>query len=66
MLARQQPEGKFKRAIEDVGETIRTGGCLSDGLSRFPKFFEPLYLNMVKAGEAAGALDVVLERLAEF
>mgnify|MGYP006078573123 CR=1 FL=1 len=66
VLARQQPEGKFKRAIEDVGETIRTGGCLSDGLSRFPKFFEPLYLNMVKAGEAAGALDVVLERLAEF
>lgn len=66
VLARQQPEGKFKQAIEEVAETIRTGGSLSDGLSRFPKFFEPLYLNMVKAGEAAGALDVVLERLAEF
>lgn len=66
VLARQQAEGGFKHAIEEVAETIRTGGSLSDGLSRFPKFFEPLYLNMVKAGEAAGALDLVLERLADF
>lgn len=66
VLAKQQPDGPFKRAIEEVAETIRSGGSLSDGLGRHPKFFEPLYRNMIKAGEAAGALDVVLERLAEF
>lgn len=66
VLARQQPEGAFKRALQDVAETIRGGGSFSDGLSRYPKFFDALYLNMVKAGEAAGALDVVMERLAGF
>jgi len=66
VLGRQQKEGEFKEAVQEVADTIRTGGSLSDGLSRHPNFFEPLYLNMVKAGEAAGALDVVLERLAEF
>ncbi|GAB5562132.1 MAG: type II secretion system F family protein [Synoicihabitans sp.] len=66
VLAKQQAEGPFKKAVTEIGETIRSGGSFSDGLSRYPKIFEPLYLNMVKAGEAAGALDVVLERLAEF
>jgi type IV pilus assembly protein PilC len=66
VLARQQPEGAFKQALTEVAETIRGGGSLSDGLSRFPKFFDELYLNMIRAGEAAGALDTVMARLAEF
>lgn len=66
VLARQQPEGSFKQALVEGAETIRGGGSFSDGLSRFPKFFDPLYLNMIRAGEAAGALDTVMERLAEF
>lgn len=66
VLGRQQTEGTFKQALNDVAETIRAGGSFSDGLSRYPNFFDPLYLNMVKAGEASGALDVVMARLAEF
>lgn len=66
VLARQQPAGRFKEAIEEIAATIRGGGSLSDGLARFPRFFDPLYVNMVKAGEASGALESVLQRLAEF
>ena len=66
VLAKQQTEGPFRTALIEVAEAIRGGGSFSDGLSRFPKLFDPLYLNMVRAGEAAGALDVVMERLAEF
>ncbi len=66
VLARQQPEGAFKKSLIEIAETIKGGGSFSDGLSRFPRYFDPLYLNMVRAGEAAGALDVVMARLAEF
>jgi type IV pilus assembly protein PilC len=66
VLERQQTEGPFKRALGEMAATIRGGGSLSDAMTRHPKFFDALYLNMVKAGEAAGALDVVLERLAEY
>jgi type IV pilus assembly protein PilC len=66
VLARQQPVPEFRTIIEQMAETIRTGGSLSDGVAQNPKIFNPLYLNMIKAGEASGALDVVLQRLAEF
>ena len=66
VLARQQRISEFRRIIEQMAETIRTGGSLSDGVAHNPKVFNPLYLNMIKAGEASGALDVVLQRLAEF
>ena len=66
VLARQQQVPAFKRIVEGMAETIRTGGSLSDGIAQNEKVFSRLYLNMVKAGEASGALDVVLARLAEF
>lgn len=66
VLARQQPIGPQRAAIETLAETIRSGGTLSDGLAQFPRQYDRLYVNMVKAGEAGGALDVVLLRLAEF
>ena len=66
VLARQQPIGPQRAAIETLAETIRSGGTLSDGLAQFPRQYDRLYINMVKAGEAGGALDVVLLRLAEF
>ncbi len=66
VLERQQAPGRFREAVASLAESIRGGGMLSDGLRRFPRLFDRLTINMVKAGEASGALDVVLLRLADF
>lgn len=66
VLARQEKRVAFKAVIEDCADTIRSGGNFSDGLAANPKAFDRLYVNMVKAGEAGGVLDTVLERLAVF
>jgi type IV pilus assembly protein PilC len=66
VLGRPERQPAFRLVIESVAETIRSGGTFSDGLSRHPRVFDRLYVNMVKAGEAGGVLDVVLERLAVF
>jgi len=66
VLHRQESNSAFRAALEELAETIRSGGTLSDGLSRHPKTFDRLYINMIKAGEAGGALDAILDRLARF
>jgi type IV pilus assembly protein PilC len=66
VLGRQERHAGFRAVIDNLAETIRAGGSFSDGLQRHPRLFDRLYLNMVRAGEAAGALDGVLERLARF
>lgn len=66
VLARQEKNIPFKEILENIGETIRAGGNFSDGLAHHPRVFDRLYINMVKAGEVGGVLDVVLERLAKF
>jgi type IV pilus assembly protein PilC len=66
VLARQEKRPAFKIVVEDCADTIRSGGNFSDGLMAHPKAFDRLYVNMVKAGEAGGVLDKVLERLAVF
>lgn len=66
VLARQERNTGFRSVLEGVVETIRSGGNFSEGLLRHPKIFDRLYLNMVKAGEAGGVLEIVLERLALF
>lgn len=58
--------GKLKNALMDVCEEIETGSTLSEALSKSPKVFTRLYVNMIKAGEAGGALEVILQRLADF
>jgi type IV pilus assembly protein PilC len=50
----------------DVVEDIESGNTLSEAMAKQPKAFDNLYVNMVKAGEAGGALEVILQRLAEF
>ncbi|AKC82628.1 pilus assembly protein PilC [Verrucomicrobia bacterium IMCC26134] len=65
-LARQEKNQGFQYVLEQVGETIRSGGTFSDGLSQHPKVFDRLYINMVKAGEAGGVLGTVLDRLSRF
>ena len=66
VLARQERNPHFKDLLEGLADTIRSGGNLSDGLAQHPRTFDRLYINMVKAGEAGGVLDTVLERLARF
>ncbi len=65
-LARQERNPAFKYVLEQVSETIKSGGTFSDGLLQHPKVFDRLYINMVKAGEAGGVLGTVLDRLAKF
>jgi type IV pilus assembly protein PilC len=66
LLAQQEKNRRFREEIEDLAETIRAGGSLSDGLKRHPQTFDSLYRNMVRAGEAGGALPETLDRLARF
>ena len=65
-LARQEPNPAFQSVITEIAESIRSGGTLSDGMSQHPRVFDRLYINMVKAGEASGALGTILDRLATF
>lgn len=66
ILTDMQRPGKFKAALAQVTEEIQGGTMLSEALSHHPKIWDRLYTNLVKAGETAGALDVILRRLAEF
>lgn len=65
-LGRQEKNLGFKWVLEQISETIKSGGSFSDGLMQHPKVFDRLYINMVKAGEAGGVLGTVLDRLARF
>lgn len=64
-LIEQLQDRSLKRVIIDVREMVRGGSTLSAALSEHPKVFSTLYTNMVRAGEGAGALEIVLERLAD-
>ena len=57
---------KLKNALMDVCDEIETGSTLSESMAKCPKVFSRLYVNMIKAGEAGGALETILQRLAEF
>ena len=66
MIKQQEKKPKFKEMLTSISEKVSSGGNLSDGLAMYPKTFDNLYVNMVKAGEAGGVLDLVLDRLAQF
>jgi type IV pilus assembly protein PilC len=66
VLERQEANPRFCSVLNELSETIRSGGTLSDGLARHPKIFDRLHVNMIKAGEAGGVLDTILDRLARF
>ena len=57
---------KLKQALSEVREKVNEGSSLADALKLHPKVFSPLFINMVRAGEASGALEIVLNRLADF
>ncbi|RMG13664.1 MAG: type II secretion system protein GspF [Planctomycetota bacterium] len=63
----QQVEDKYLGTVlRQIREDIRSGVSFNDSLAQHPELFDPLYVNMVRAGEASGALDSVLSRLADF
>jgi len=66
VLMDQTEKKTIKGLIADVREAIRGGASYSAVLERYPRDFSPIYVHMVRAGEASGALDQILFRLAEF
>jgi type IV pilus assembly protein PilC len=66
ILADMQKPGRLKNSLLDVCDEIEGGANLSEAMSKSPKAFDRLYCNMIRAGEAGGALEVILRRLAEF
>ena len=66
ILEHNQKPGKLKNALMDVCDEIEGGATLSEAMGKCPKVFSRLYVNMIKAGEAGGALETILQRLADF
>ena len=66
VLKRQMKDPQMLEALNGISDNIAAGGTFSESLTQYPKIFDNLYVNMVKAGEAGGVLEVVLGRLAEF
>ncbi len=66
ILEEQEENPTFKRILGEVSAAIEDGASLTDALRAHPRVFNNLYLNMVKAGEIGGALEITLKRLAEF
>ncbi len=66
ILEVQQKHPGFKRILGQVSTDVEGGTPLSEALAKHPKCFDRLYTNMVKAGEAGGVLDTILQRLADF
>ncbi|GAB5516367.1 type II secretion system F family protein [Rhodopirellula baltica] len=65
ILEGNQKPGKLKNALMDVCDEIEGGSTLSEAMAKCPKVFSRLYVNMIKAGEAGGALETILNRLAD-
>lgn len=66
ILAEQQKNRYFKTVLRDIKYKVETGSSLSEALSNYPKVFNPLYIQMVRSGEASGNLDEILRRLAVY
>jgi general secretion pathway protein F len=56
----------LKTTLAQIREAVNEGNSLTQSMSHFPKVFPPFYINMVRAGEASGTVNLVLERLADF
>jgi type IV pilus assembly protein PilC len=66
ILESQQKPGLMKAIVGGVADEVEGGGTLSDAMSKYPKAFDKLYVNMINAGELGGVLDIILSRLADF
>src|SRR6266700_1711960 len=66
VLAKQERDKVLKRTTEKLADSVQSGSTFSDALALHPKIFNDLYVNMIKAGEVGGVLELVLTRLSEF
>ena len=66
VLGKQEKDPVLKRTINQLADSVQGGNTFSESLAQHPKIFNKLYINMVKAGELGGVLELVLNRLAEF
>ena len=66
VLAKQEKDLVLKSTINVLADSVQGGSTFSESLAQHPKIFNKLYVNMVKAGELGGVLELVLQRLAEF
>jgi type IV pilus assembly protein PilC len=66
ILLKQEKNPAMRAALEGMGEAVESGATFSESLGQYPRAFDELYVNMIRAGEAGGVLDQVLLRLAEF
>lgn len=65
ILAEQCENPTFKEVLKDVAKSVEGGLSLCDAMQKYPNVFDPLYTNLVRAGEVGGVLDKTLQRLAE-
>lgn len=61
-----QFEGSMRSIIINLKDDIKEGKSLGDSLQKYPKYFDTIYVQLVKAGEATGKLELILERLTEY
>ena len=66
VLAKQERDKLLKKTINKIADSVQSGSTFSDALALHPRIFNNLYVNMVKAGEVGGVLELVLTRLSEF
>jgi general secretion pathway protein F len=65
-IIEQVPNPALKKIVTQVRERVNEGSTLADAFAQHPRIFSPLFVNMTRAGERSGALEIVLERLADF
>jgi len=65
-LMKQEKNPVLQNAMGNLADSVESGSTFSEALAQHPKLFNKLYVNMVKAGELGGVLEIVLTRLAEF
>ena len=66
VLGKQERDKVLRNTITKLADGVQSGGTFSESLAQHPRIFNDLYVNMVRAGEMGGVLEVVLTRLAEF
>ncbi len=66
IIGEQTENANFKRIISNIATEVENGEILSDALSKYPELFSSIYINMIKSGEAGGAMEEALNRLVEF
>src|SRR5204862_2631507 len=66
ILGKQEPHKGFADVILQVRSDVESGAALADAMKKHPRAFDPLYSNMIAAGEAGGILDTILKRLAVY